>query len=240
MAKICPHCGSLNDDDINVCTNCKNSMVSMADPSGSSTAPLAAPVPAGTVPGSDRLLKIYATGGIALVVIIAVLLFLANDGMYGILSSATPPVSADTTITPVLTGGYRLEPPEPEPTTIPIMNTSPASPLPDTSRTAPSTTKALVCPSDRRACGAACTDIMTDAGNCGSCGNFCRPQESCVQGKCMEACTGGQAPCFDGCHDLFYDSQNCGICGNACQGGLVCNKSVCSPPLATVIPTYEG
>lgn len=241
MSKICPQCGGLNEEGKKFCTSCGNPFVSLSDQSKSSTLPLAGPVPAGAAPDPNRLLKIFVGGGIAVVVIIAVLLLLANPGMYGILlPSATPTVSTHITITPILTLDNGIETPEPSPTTALTVNMSPASIVTDTSRTTPVSTKSPVCPSDRRACGATCTDIMTDPGNCGSCGNFCRPQETCVQGHCMGTCTDGQVNCFDGCHDLLYDSENCGLCGNACQGGLVCNKSICTPPLTTVIPTYEG
>jgi hypothetical protein len=240
MSKICPQCGNLNDDDKKICTSCGNAFVLSSDESESSTMPQAGLVPAGAAPDPNRLLKILAGSGIAIVMIIAVFLFLTNPGIKSILLSTTPPLSTHVAVAPTLTSSIIVETPEPEQTRVPTENLSPTTPVPDTSRIRPTSTKALVCSSDRRACGATCTDTMTDPANCGACGIFCSSKETCVQGHCRGKCTAGQTSCFDGCHDLLYDTENCGICGNSCQGGLVCNKSICALPLTTVIPTYEG
>lgn len=240
MSKICPQCGNLNDDDKEFCTSCGNAFVSLSDQSGLSVMPQVGPVPAGAVSDPNSLLKIFTGAGIAVLIIIAVFLVLTNPGIKSFLPSSTPPVSTHMTAASELTSSIIVETSEPDPTTVPAVNMSATTPVPNTSRTSPTSTKTPVCPSDRRICGAACTDTMTDPGNCGSCGIFCRSQETCVQGRCIGKCTDGQTNCFDGCHDLLYDTENCGICGNACQGGLVCNKSICSPPLITAIPTYEG
>jgi hypothetical protein len=106
--------------------------------------------------------------------------------------------------------------------------------------TSPTPTKAVSCPSDRRACGTNCTDLMTDRDNCGDCDVSCFPGQICQTGRCLGECSFGESSCFDGCYNLSYDAQNCGTCGNTCPFGLVCNRSVCSPPVTTVIPTYSG
>jgi hypothetical protein len=167
-------------------------------------------------------------------------LVLTNPGIAGILPSSKPPVTTHTIVTPIVTSDVVRETPSPEPTFVPTEDLSLTTTIPDTSSTSPPPTKALVCPSDRRSCGANCTDIMTDRDNCGACGVACTSSQICQMGECLRKCSVGETRCFDGCHDLFYDAQNCGTCGNACPVGLTCNKSVCSPPLPTTIPTYSG
>jgi hypothetical protein len=34
-------------------------------------------------------------------------------------------------------------------------------------------------------CGGRCTDPLIDFYNCGSCGHFCQPNETCLNGTCM-------------------------------------------------------
>jgi hypothetical protein len=240
MSKICPQCGNLNDDDKRFCTTCGNSFVSPADQFGSSAVPQTDPVAAGAQPDPNRSIRILAGAGIAIIVITIIFLVLTNPGIAGILPSSKTPVTTHTIGTPVVTSDVVTEIPPPEPTPVPSEDLSLTTTIPDTSTTSPPPTKALVCPSDRFACGTNCTDIRTDRDNCGACGVACSSSHVCQMGECMRKCSVGETRCFDGCHDLFYDAQNCGTCGNACPVGLTCNKSVCSPPLPTTIPTYSG
>jgi hypothetical protein len=133
-----------------------------------------------------------------------------------------------------------VETPSSEPTAVLTGNVSFNTTAADTPVPRPTTTKSVVCPSDRRACGANCTDIMTDDNNCGACGVSCSSEKTCQQGVCLARCRYDETGCADGCHNLSYDSQNCGTCGNICPVGLACNRSICAPPLTTVIPTYIG
>jgi hypothetical protein len=240
MSKICPQCGNLNDDDKRFCTTCGNSLISPADQSGSSAVPQTGPVEAGAQPDPNRLIRILAGAGIAIIVIIILFSLLTNPGIAGILPSSKPPVTTHTIGSPTVTSDVVRKTPSPEPTPAPAEELSLTTSIPDTSSTSPPPTKALVCPSDLRSCGATCTDITTDRDNCGACGVACSSSQVCQMGECMRKCSAGETRCFDGCHDLFYDAQNCGTCGNSCPVGLTCNKSVCSLPLPTTIPTYSG
>ncbi len=56
----------------------------------------------------------------------------------------------------------------------------------------------------------------------------------------MLFCNAGEVSCPDGCFNLSYDTHHCGTCTNSCPVGLVCNRSICFPPVTTAIPTYQG
>src|SRR5512136_774793 len=179
MSRTCPQCGNMNGDDIKFCTSCGNSLVSVPDLAGSLTTPPAGPVAAGSDPDPNRLSKILAGAGIAIIVIIAVFLFLTNPVMKGIMPLPIPPVTPETTATPVLTSYIVIETPVPEPTIVPTGNLSLTTPTTETPQSSPIPTKVVFCPSDRRACGVHCTDILTDPGNCGTCGNNCSSSQVC-------------------------------------------------------------
>ena len=240
MSKICPQCGNLNDDDKRFCTTCGNPFVVPADQYRSSAPPQIGPVAAAAQPDPNRLIRILAMAGIAVIVIIIIFLVLTHSGIAGILPSSKPPVTTPMIDTPQVTSGILLETPSPEPILVQTENLSLTTTVPDTSSTSPTLTKAPVCPSDRRACGANCTDVQTDRANCGACGVSCSSSQVCQMGQCTMRCYAGETRCFDGCHNLLYDAQNCGTCGNACPVGLTCNISVCAPTLPTTIPTYAG
>jgi hypothetical protein len=240
MSKICPQCGNQNEDDKRFCTTCGNAFVSPGGQSGSSALLQTATVEVAAQPDPKRLIRILAMAGIAVIVIIIIFLVLTHAGIAGILSSSKPPVTPRMVVTPQVTSVVVSETPLPEPILVQTEDLSLTTTVPDTSSTSPTLTKAPVCPSDRRACGTNCTDVMTDRTNCGACGVSCSSSQVCQMGQCTMRCYAGETRCFDGCHNLLYDAQNCGTCGNACPVGLTCNISVCAPTLPTTIPTYAG
>jgi hypothetical protein len=73
-----------------------------------------------------------------------------------------------------------------------------------------------------------CVDPLTDAQNCGGCGNVCSGGQLCAQGAC--ACPAGQALCDGQCVDTETSADNCGGCGNVCSGGQVCGGGACACP----------
>lgn len=72
-------------------------------------------------------------------------------------------------------------------------------------------------------CGGQCAALLTDALNCGSCGNACDKDEICSNGNCMKYSCDDPAmtlcPFTTGsaCKDLSNDVENCGICGTSCE-----------------------
>jgi hypothetical protein len=89
-------------------------------------------------------------------------------------------------------------------------------------------------------CGGFCTNLSSDASNCGACGNACPAQHgpyglidaswSCQGGVCVEAsCAAkGLTDCGGFCIDLAVDAANCGACGNSCALGGYCQGGVCT------------
>lgn len=238
MSKTCPQCGTLNDDEQKFCTSCGNSLNIFPDQSGASTRLLTDPVSSDTPRDPNPIQRIIIGAGIAVIILIIIFLLMINSGIAGMLPLFTTPVSTRPTATPVVTSYIMVETPAPVPIT--TGNLSAATTIPDTTLTSPTPTKAVVCPSDRRACGANCTDTMTDLSNCGACGVSCGSSQVCQQGRCMAKCSFGETNCPDGCFNLSYNAQHCGTCGNTCPVGLACNRSICTPPDTTAIPTYSG
>jgi hypothetical protein len=238
MSRTCPQCGNLNGDEVKLCTACGNSLVSLTDKSGLPVTEQIPPAAAGPQPDHGRMPKALIVAAIAIIVIIAALAILQVSGTFRVFPSAAPAITSPATLTPEVTPTIPVE--TLVPTIIPAENLTPGTTVPDLPGTSPTPTKAVFCPSDRRACGASCTDIMTDSAHCGGCDVSCFPGQICRTGRCMTGCFFGETNCFDGCYNLSYDAQNCGTCGNTCPFGLVCNRSVCSPPVTTVIPTYSG
>ncbi|RYE88355.1 MAG: VWA domain-containing protein [Myxococcales bacterium] len=69
---------------------------------------------------------------------------------------------------------------------------------------------------------------LTDAKNCGACGNVCPEADNalgvCLGGECATACKPGYASCDgdpgNGCEvKTSADRDNCSFCGNVCPGG---------------------
>ena len=85
------------------------------------------------------------------------------------------------------------------------------------------------CAAGETLCGVGCTDMLTDAMNCGECGNVCSAARTCVSGVCE--CPAGYTDCDGECVDLQTNAQNCGACGTPCSGqcsGGSCAASSCT------------
>jgi hypothetical protein len=95
-------------------------------------------------------------------------------------------------------------------------------------------------------CGGVCTDLTSDAQNCGACGVSCFGAPQVVSGACsggachVQQCTTGWGDCnglySDGCEaDLATDNNNCGACGNQCfaANNMVCMSSICVAAMFT-------
>ena len=77
-------------------------------------------------------------------------------------------------------------------------------------------------------CEGICTDLDTDANNCGECGVRCSDSQVCRGGTCG-ACPEQDTQCKEQCADLKNDNDNCGACGNVCTGANgTCVAGVCS------------
>jgi hypothetical protein len=81
------------------------------------------------------------------------------------------------------------------------------------------------CPQTETSCAGTCTDLQTDTGNCGACGQSCAPAQSCVAGLC--ACPPGGTLCANACTSLSTDDHNCGSCGHTCGSGQSCVDAGC-------------
>jgi hypothetical protein len=79
-------------------------------------------------------------------------------------------------------------------------------------------------------------NLQTNANNCGTCGNVCGANATCVAGGC--ACALGTMLCGTSCVDTQRDVRNCGSCGNACSAGNACIAGACMPaPPCTALST---
>jgi hypothetical protein len=95
------------------------------------------------------------------------------------------------------------------------------------------------CPSGQRMCthdngSATCVDLDRDPRHCGRCGNVCRRQDRCIDGRCQaeNRCERGQSFCqmpngSRRCTDTGRDEQNCGRCGNVCSKQERCEDGRC-------------
>jgi ferredoxin len=75
-------------------------------------------------------------------------------------------------------------------------------------------------------CAGRCVDVMSDAANCGRCGNACPAGRSCVGGACD--CAAGRTSCAGRCVDTQADNANCGRCGAICPAGQTCTDGACA------------
>jgi len=88
-----------------------------------------------------------------------------------------------------------------------------------------------LCPNVEDPSHPACFDLLTDALNCGACGNVC-PVNNCSEGFCggggIQNCAPPFAVCGDACVDTSSDPLNCGACGIACGAGETCQQGSCA------------
>lgn len=109
------------------------------------------------------------------------------------------------------------------------------------------------CDANRRCCGEACIDVLTDPKNCGTCGVACPDGIACVDGKCdvkptcqcsdgkvcdengdcvvkcgSSLCRPDESCCGNTCTTLDT-VKHCGSCDNACQGNApFCQYGACA------------
>jgi hypothetical protein len=89
------------------------------------------------------------------------------------------------------------------------------------------------CGPNELCCDGACVRVLSDARNCGRCGNACGADEQCAGGVCQcgsgSGCGAGQTCCPGlGCVDLKTDAFNCGTCRKECNPGEMCVDGSCS------------
>lgn len=92
------------------------------------------------------------------------------------------------------------------------------------------------CPQGTLECTGVCAEVLTDADNCGNCGNACARAPGlvteCLAAECYLTCPtlSGQGVNVD----LQNDPNNCGACNNRCPSidgnPAVCNSGVCEDP----------
>lgn len=95
------------------------------------------------------------------------------------------------------------------------------------------------CPVGTVNCNGACTNLNTDANNCGACNTACGAVANtdgvtCAAGSCtISACTNGFDDCnsnySDGCEvELATNTLNCGSCNAPCNDSVSCTGDSCS------------
>jgi hypothetical protein len=102
-----------------------------------------------------------------------------------------------------------------------------------------------------------CSDLTSDAQNCGGCGVQCPSGQTCADGLCsgdVSPCGSGRRGAFcdldagtsllccagGGCADVETDSANCGYCGYSCQPGLSCLQGQCLATSCTTTTAGEA
>jgi expansin (peptidoglycan-binding protein) len=76
-------------------------------------------------------------------------------------------------------------------------------------------------------CNGQCVSTADDPANCGTCGNACGAEQTCVGGMCT--CAEPAIACGTACVDTMSDEQHCGMCGDACEAGETCANGGCQP-----------
>jgi hypothetical protein len=84
------------------------------------------------------------------------------------------------------------------------------------------------CAAGAACCNGTCTDLNSDASNCGACGYVCAAGRVCANGTCVVLnCVYPNIPCSGVCVDPTSDRNNCGGCGQQCGPGEACILRFC-------------
>jgi len=83
------------------------------------------------------------------------------------------------------------------------------------------------CPSGTALCDMRCTNVTSDANNCGGCGVTCAAGEVCSRGSCDDSCPGDLTQCGESCVDLDLSVEHCGLCDRECSPAQVCSGGSC-------------
>jgi stigma-specific protein Stig1 len=87
------------------------------------------------------------------------------------------------------------------------------------------------CPPGQILCAGECTDVATNADDCGGCGRSCEAGVQCHSGVCggEDRCPTGMVDCDGECRDLSGDPEQCGGCVHAvCGSHEACVDGVCA------------
>ena len=92
------------------------------------------------------------------------------------------------------------------------------------------------CDTDEICCDNICVKKDSPS-HCGTCDTVCKPNESCVDYKCVQdacsSCKNGEKCCDDTCKPL-NTSENCGECGIQCKGDTpLCSDGQCTSSCKT-------
>ena len=82
------------------------------------------------------------------------------------------------------------------------------------------------CPTGAACCNGTCTNLNSDANNCGACGYVCPAGTICSNGSCV-ACNFPFIACNGVCVDPTSDRNNCGGCGAQCAPDEACISGSC-------------
>lgn len=87
-------------------------------------------------------------------------------------------------------------------------------------------------------CNGACTNLINDPFNCGSCGYTCPATDACISGSCQRLCNSPyHSLCGNVCADLDRDLDHCGSCFHACPPNSACVGGTCASLCA---PGFEA
>ena len=221
--RTCPSCGAAAKTGDKFCGQC-------GSPLGPELPGTGTGLPASPAAAHGPKKNALVIGALLVIVVIAVAagyLFMKGAG-------GTAPATANQS---GAAGSYVIVETEIPVTTIPATTVMTPTVTVTTEPTTMATMRVPLCPADRRLCANNCTDVRTDNGNCGSCGNVCPAGQSCSNGNCMLSCSSGKTACPEGCFNLNTDDDHCGTCGNNCPAGLICSNGQCAPPPTGITTT---